>query len=153
MNVPDPRLQVLANISKTNTIVPASCEFVDIAGLVKGASKGEGLGNQFLANIRECDAIVQVVRCFEDNDVIHVSGKVDPVDDAETINLELIFSDLAQIEKRMERLKRGNKANKDEAKKMEVEAAALTRIVAALEAGQPARTVELNEEELAQVCV
>jgi GTP-binding protein YchF len=146
VSVPDPRLDVLANISKTNKIIPATCEFVDIAGLVKGASKGEGMGNAFLSNIRECDAVVQVVRCFENGDVIHVAGKVDPVDDADVINLELALSDITQIEKRLDRLKKGSK-NKDEQKKVDVEVAALKRILEALEKEQPARSVELSDEE------
>ena len=101
--VPDERLKVLAKISSSVDVVPARVEFVDIAGLVKGASKGEGLGNQFLANIREVDAIVHVVRCFENDDIIHVAGSVDPVRDIEIINLELILADLGQIEKRIDR--------------------------------------------------
>ncbi|KAL4429054.1 hypothetical protein ABPG77_006093 [Micractinium sp. CCAP 211/92] len=131
--VPDPRLEVLSKISNSQKTVPTSVEFVDIAGLVKGASKGEGLGNQFLANIRECDSIVQVVRCFEDGDVVHVAGKVDPVEDAGN--------------GRLERLKKTKGKSGDEAKKNEIEAAALQRIMAALEQGKPARSVELNEEE------
>ena len=103
--VPDGRLQQLSALSRSKEIIPTRVEFVDIAGLVKGASQGEGLGNKFLANIREVDAIVHVVRCFEDDDVIHVSGSVDPRRDAEIINLELGLSDLAQVEKRRERLK------------------------------------------------
>ncbi|XP_057949019.1 uncharacterized protein LOC131144401 isoform X2 [Malania oleifera] len=105
--VPDPRLHVLSSLSKSQRVVPASIEFVDIAGLVKGASQGEGLGNKFLSNIREVDAILQVVRCFEDNDIVHVNGKVDPKSDIDVINLELIFSDLDQIGKRMEKLEKG----------------------------------------------
>jgi len=107
VSVPDERLAVLAAISKTDTIIPTSVEFVDIAGLVKGASKGEGLGNQFLATIRECDSLVQVVRCFEDDNVIHVAGKVDPTDDTDVINFELALADVAQIEKRLERFAKG----------------------------------------------
>ncbi|BBH01508.1 GTP-binding protein-related protein [Prunus dulcis] len=105
--VPDPRLNVLSDLSKSQRAVPASIELVDIAGLVKGASQGEGLGNKFLSNIREVDSILQVVRCFEDNDVVHVNGKVDPKADIDVINLELIFSDLDQIEKRVDKLKKG----------------------------------------------
>ena len=104
--VPDDRLQILADIASSKDIVPARVEFVDIAGLVKGASKGEGLGNQFLSNIREVDAIVHVVRCFDDDDIIHVAGAVDPKSDIEAINLELILADLAQAEKRLERTKK-----------------------------------------------
>ena len=102
--VPDARLGILSAASNSSKTVPASVEFVDIAGLVKGASQGEGLGNKFLTHIRECDALVQVVRCFEDADVIHVAGGVNPVADVETINLELALADAAQIEKRLERL-------------------------------------------------
>lgn len=104
VKVPDPRLWVLKDIAKTQTVIPAVFEFVDIAGLVRGASKGEGLGNQFLANIREVDAIVHVVRCFEDTDVVHVDGSVDPLRDLETIHIELCMADSASLEKRMERL-------------------------------------------------
>src|SRR5580700_9816054 len=101
--VPDARLQILATIGKSAKILPTSLEFVDIAGLVRGASKGEGLGNQFLANIRETDAIIHVVRCFEDDNVIHVEGRVDPVADVETINTELALADLATVEKQLSR--------------------------------------------------
>jgi hypothetical protein len=146
--VPDARLELLRGLSGSERTVPTSAEFVDIAGLVKGASKGEGLGNQFLATIRECDAIVQVVRCFEDADVIHVSGRVDPLDDTDVINFELALSDVTQIEKRLERVKKGRvKAAGEEAKRNEVEAGALARVLAALETGRPARSVALNEEE------
>jgi GTP-binding protein YchF len=147
--VPDPRLEQLRALANSLKTVPTSVEFVDIAGLVKGASKGEGLGNQFLANIRECDSIVQVVRCFENDDVIHVSGKVDPLDDTDVINFELALADVSQIEKRMERLKKGRaiKPGSDEAKKIEMEQAALTKILAALDTGKPARSVQLTEEE------
>ena len=104
VNVPDERLQILSDLVKAQTIIPTAVEFVDIAGLVKGASKGEGLGNQFLANIREVDAIIQVVRCFDDDNTIHVSGKINPIDDIETINTELALADMASIEKRLDRL-------------------------------------------------
>ena len=104
VNVPDERLQILAKLVKTNVIIPTAVEFVDIAGLVKGASKGEGLGNQFLHNIREVDAIIQVVRCFDDDNTIHVAGKINPLDDIETINTELALADMASLEKRIERL-------------------------------------------------
>ncbi len=104
VNVPDERLYILKDLVKTNVVIPTAIEFVDIAGLVKGASKGEGLGNQFLHNIREVDAIIQVVRCFDDDNTIHVSGKINPLDDIETINTELALSDMASIEKRLERL-------------------------------------------------
>ncbi len=104
VSVPDERLWILKDLVKTNTVIPTAIEFVDIAGLVKGASKGEGLGNQFLHNIREVDAIIQVVRCFDDDNTIHVSGKINPIDDIETINTELALSDIASVEKRLERL-------------------------------------------------
>lgn len=104
VNVPDERLYILKDLVKTSTVIPAAIEFVDIAGLVKGASKGEGLGNQFLHNIREVDAIIQVVRCFDDDNTIHVAGKVNPIDDIETINTELALADMASVEKRLERL-------------------------------------------------
>jgi ribosome-binding ATPase len=142
--VPDERLNVLAKISQSAQIVPTRIEFVDIAGLVKGASKGEGLGNQFLANIREVDAIVHVVRCFDNDDIIHVSGSVDPARDIEVINLELALADLAQVEKRVDRVRKQAKSNNKEAK---VELEALEKIVAVLNEGQPARQVDLTEEE------
>ncbi len=104
VSVPDERLQILKDIVKTNVVIPTAIEFVDIAGLVKGASKGEGLGNQFLHNIREVDAIIQVVRCFDDDNTIHVSGKINPIDDIETINTELALADMASVERRLERL-------------------------------------------------
>src|SRR3712207_6203914 len=115
VQVPDPRLDVLAGLVSPERTVPAVVEFVDIAGLVKGASEGEGLGNQFLANIREVDAIVHVVRCFEDPDVQHVMGSVDPVRDREIINLELVLSDLQVVERRLERVQRAAKSNDKEA--------------------------------------
>ena len=141
--VPDERLDKLAALYNSEKITPAVIEFVDIAGLVKGASKGEGLGNQFLANIRECDAIVHVVRCFEDSNVIHVEGSVDPIRDIETINLELIFSDLEMLEKRIGRTAK-LAMNDKEAKK---ELAVLNRIKERLEAGKPARGTELEDED------
>jgi GTP-binding protein YchF len=143
--VPDERLQQLATLSASKEIIPTRVEFVDIAGLVKGASQGEGLGNKFLANIREVDAIVHVVRCFEDDDVIHVSGSVDPLRDAEVINLELALADLAQVEKRRERLKKQLRTSKE----APIEDGALERIQAVLEQGAPARSVALSEEEAA----
>lgn len=103
VNVPDERLYVLQPMVKTDNVVPAAIQFVDIAGLVKGASKGEGLGNQFLANIRECDAIIQVVRCFDDPNTIHVAGRIDPVDDIETINTELALADIQTLENRLKK--------------------------------------------------
>jgi len=141
--VPDERLEVLAHISNSQQIVPTRIEFVDIAGLVQGASKGEGLGNQFLANIREVDAIVHVVRCFESDDIMHVSGTIDPVRDIEVINLELALSDLAQIERRLERARK--EAKKDKQAQIEVEL--LERLAAALNEGQSVRQVALTPEE------
>jgi GTP-binding protein YchF len=145
--VPDPRLQQLSDLSGSKEIIPTRVEFVDIAGLVKGASQGEGLGNKFLANIREVDAIVHVVRCFEDDDVIHVSGSVDPERDAEVINLELGLADLAQVEKRRERLKKQVRTSKE----AQLEDGALERIQAVLEQGGAARSVELGPEEAAMI--
>jgi len=144
VGVPDPKLQVLSDINKSKKVVPTSLSFVDIAGLVKGASKGEGLGNQFLANIRECDAIVHVVRCFEDENIIHVDGSVDPIRDIEVISLELIFADMAQVEKRLERVKKDLKKGGEAAA---TEEAALEKVLPALLDGVPARKVELSEDE------
>jgi len=141
--VPDERLQVLAKISDSEQIVPTRVEFVDIAGLVKGASKGEGLGNQFLANIREVDAIVHVVRCFDDDDIIHVSGSVDPVRDIEVINLELALSDLSQVERRIERTRKQARSNKD----AQLELEALEKLSAGLNEGKSVRHIPLSEEE------
>lgn len=143
VSVPDDRLAVLAKISQSVKIIPTRMEFVDIAGLVKGASQGEGLGNQFLANIREVDAIVHVVRCFDDDDIIHVSGSVDPERDIEVINLELALADLSQVEKRLERAKKQAKGNKDQQVEIEV----LEKIVTLLNEGKPARNLKLTEEE------
>jgi GTP-binding protein YchF len=145
--VPDPRLEQLAALSASRETIPTRVEFVDIAGLVKGASQGEGLGNKFLANIREVDAIVHVVRCFDSDDVIHVAGSVDPVRDAEVINLELGLADLAQVEKRRERLKKQLRTSKE----AQLEDAALQRIQQALEGGAAARSVILNPEEAAGI--
>ncbi|MBD2071211.1 redox-regulated ATPase YchF [Leptolyngbya sp. FACHB-671] len=141
--VPDERLQVLAKISESAEIVPTRVEFVDIAGLVKGASKGEGLGNQFLANIREVDAIVHVVRCFENDDIIHVSGSIDPLRDIEVINLELALADLSQIERRIERTRKSARSSKEGQAELEM----LERLATALNEGKSARQVPLNEEE------
>jgi len=140
--VPDARLQVLAELSKSVEIIPARVEFVDIAGLVQGASRGEGLGNQFLANIREVDAIVHVVRCFEDDDIIHVSGSVDPVRDMEVINLELALADLAQLERRIDRVRKTARADKQ----AQAELGVLEQLLPALNQGQPARLISLEEE-------
>ncbi|NEP53556.1 MAG: redox-regulated ATPase YchF [Moorea sp. SIO3C2] len=145
--VPDQRLQVLAKISESQKIVPTRIEFVDIAGLVKGASKGEGLGNQFLANIREVDAIVHVVRCFDDDDIIHVSGSVDPARDIEVINLELALADLGQVERRIERTRKQARSNKDA--KMELDV--LETLSAGLNEGKLARQISLTEEEAESV--
>ncbi|CDP13607.1 unnamed protein product [Coffea canephora] len=145
--VPDPRLHVLSHLSKSQRAVPTSIEFVDIAGLVKGASQGEGLGNKFLSHIREVDSILQVVRCFEDNDVVHVNGKVDPMSDVDVINLELVFSDLDQIEKRMEKLKKGKAKDSQSKVKEEAEKSALEKIQQALMDGKPARSVSLTDFE------
>ncbi len=142
--VPDERLNVLAKLYNTKKITPAVIEFVDIAGLVKGASKGEGLGNKFLANIRETDAIVHVVRCFEDSNITHVDDSIDPLRDIETINLELVFADLESVKKRYDKalsmVKTGDK-------KYKIEAEFLERLYKHLEDLKPARTLEVNEEE------
>ena len=143
VSVPDDRLQVLADISSSENILPARVEFVDIAGLVKGASKGEGLGNQFLANIREVDSIVHVVRCFDNDDIIHVSGSVDPGRDMEVINLELALADLDQAERRLDRARKEVRKNKE----VQTEVDALEKLVPILNEGKPARSVELSEEE------
>ncbi|NJN22917.1 MAG: redox-regulated ATPase YchF [Leptolyngbya sp. RL_3_1] len=141
--VPDDRLGELAQISDSAEIVPARVEFVDIAGLVKGASQGEGLGNQFLANIREVDAIVHVVRCFEDDDIIHVAGSIDPARDAEIINLELALADLSQLEKRLERVRKQARTSKE----AQAEVAIIEKLLPVLNAGQTARQVDLTPEE------
>jgi GTP-binding protein YchF len=144
VTVPDPRLQALQQIAKTNVLIPAAMEFVDIAGLVKGASQGEGLGNKFLTHVREVDAIVQVVRCFDDEDVHHVAGSVDPVRDIDVINTELMLADLDSVKKRRERIvkdiKRGDKA-------AAAEDVVLEKLEAALDAGKPALTAGLSAEE------
>ncbi|BBL75214.1 redox-regulated ATPase YchF [Methylomagnum ishizawai] len=144
--VPDPRLDALAEIVKPERVVPTAIEFVDIAGLVAGASKGEGLGNQFLAHIRETDAIAHVVRCFEDDDVIHVAGKVDPVSDIEVINTELALADLGTLDKALQRATKASKAgNKDELAKK----ALFERVLAHLDSGKPVRTLPMADEEKA----
>ncbi|MFT3813779.1 MAG: redox-regulated ATPase YchF [Acidovorax sp.] len=154
VEVPDPRLNQLAEIISPERIVPAIVEFVDIAGLVAGASKGEGLGNQFLAHIRETDAIVNVVRCFEDPNVIHVAGRVDPIADIEVIQTELCLADLATVEKALNRYSKAAKSGNDkEAAKL---VSLLTPIQAALNEGKPARTVPHNKEDaplLKQFCL
>lgn len=145
--VPDPRLEVLSNLSKSTKSIPTMLEFVDIAGLVKGASEGAGLGNKFLSHIRQTDLIVEVVRCFENDDVIHVDGAVDPVKDVDTINFELALADLSQIEKRMERVGKTGRKSGDAKAEAELERGALEKIVAALEEGLPARKVDLSKDE------
>jgi len=146
VEVPDPRLGKLAGIVKPQKVLPAVCEFVDIAGLVAGASKGEGLGNQFLANIRETDAIAHVVRCFIDENVVHVANKVDPVSDIETINTELALADLATVEKQLSKnVKLAKTGGDKEAQRL---VAVLEKVQKALDQGQPARTVDLAKEEL-----
>ncbi|MEM7552700.1 MAG: redox-regulated ATPase YchF [Cyanobacteria bacterium P01_A01_bin.84] len=143
VSVPDERLNILSDISGSKQIIPARVEFVDIAGLVKGASKGEGLGNQFLSHIRQVDAIVHVVRCFENDDIIHVSGEIGPEQDIETINLELILADLGQVERRIERTRKQARANKD----AQYEITVLEKVAAALNEGKSVRQIELSEEE------
>ena len=144
VTVPDERLNVLGEMYHTKMIIPAAIEFVDIAGLVKGASKGEGLGNQFLANIREVDAIVHVVRCFEDSNIVHVDGSIDPLRDIETINLELIFSDLEILERRISKAVRAARNDKTIAKEL----ALMERIKAHLEDGKMAKSFDdINDED------
>lgn len=141
--VPDERLKLLGDMYKSKKVTPAVIEFVDIAGLVKGASKGEGLGNQFLSNIREVDAIVHVVRCFEDSNVVHVDGSVNPLRDIETINLELIFADLEVLERRLSKVVKAARMDKTLAK----EEALLNRVKAHLESGRPAKNLEIDDED------
>lgn len=143
VSVPDERIKKLGELYNTKKVTPAVIEFVDIAGLVKGASKGEGLGNQFLSNIREVDAIVHVVRCFEDTNVVHVDGSVDPVRDIETINLELVFSDIEILERRIAKTVRGAKNDKTLAKEL----ALLERLKAFLEDGKLAKSFEVADED------
>ena len=145
--VPDARLDKLASIAGSKQIIPTRMTFVDIAGLVKGASKGEGLGNQFLANIRECDAIAHVLRCFEDDDITHVEGRVDPVEDADVIETELMLSDLESIEKRLQNLTRKVRGGDKEAVQ---QVRLLEMAQAALEEGKPARTVKIDPEDAKQ---
>lgn len=146
VTVPDERLAPLAEIVKTKVIVPASVEFVDIAGLVRGSSKGEGLGNQFLASIRETDTMIQVVRCFEDENIVHVDGAIDARRDIETIQIELALADLATVERRRERVQKGAKGGEKVAR---AELEVLDKLQPALEEFQPAKRVSLNEDELA----
>ncbi|CAB9527371.1 binding ATPase YchF [Seminavis robusta] len=140
VSVPDPKLKVLSDINSSEKIVPATLEFVDVAGLIKGASSGEGLGNQFLTSIRQCDAVVHVVRCFENEDVIHVDGTIDPIRDAELINLELALADLASVEKRLERVRKDRNADP-------IEKQALEKVAAVLLNDEPARNANLDDEE------
>ncbi len=149
VEVPDPRLKALAEIVHPERTVPAAVEFVDIAGLVAGASKGEGLGNQFLANIRECDAIAHIVRCFNDENIVHVSGKVDPIDDINVINTELALADLQTVEKALNRYSKQARSGGDkEALKLVL---VLEKLLPALNEGRSARSVALTEEEIATV--
>lgn len=142
--MPDARLDKLAEIVKPEKVIPTSMEFVDIAGLVKGASKGEGLGNQFLANIRETEAIAHVVRCFENDDIIHVANKVDPLSDIDVINTELLLADLDSAEKAVQRVsKQAKSGNKDMVKQKDV----FSKVLTHLEAGNPARTLDLSEDD------
>ncbi|MFV0288605.1 MAG: redox-regulated ATPase YchF [Mycoplasmatales bacterium] len=144
VEVPDKRMDEIVKLIKPQKIIPTTFEFTDIAGLVKGASKGEGLGNKFLANIREVDAICQVIRCFEDDNIIHVNGQVDPLEDINIINMELILSDLEQVSKRIERIGKKAKSDKEAKKEMDI----LIKIQTCLENEQAVRTLELDEEEL-----
>ena len=144
VNVPDPRLEKLESLVKPERVMPATVEIVDIAGLVKGASKGEGLGNQFLGNIRECNAIIHVLRCFENDNIVHVDGSVDPIRDKETIDIELQLKDLETVEKRLEKVTRAAKAgDKKGAKEMDL----LNRVKEALLTGVSARAVQVSDEE------
>ena len=145
VEVPDHRLEELTKICKPKKTVPTTFEFTDIAGLVKGASRGEGLGNKFLANIRETDAICEVVRCFRDKDITHVDGDVDPIRDVETINLELIFADLETVEKRIGKIEKKAKSGDKESK---AELDILVPLKDILEAGKPARTMEYSKDEM-----
>ncbi|RRJ96163.1 redox-regulated ATPase YchF [Opitutaceae bacterium TAV4] len=144
VTVPDERAYVLQKIAKTQVVIPAAIEMVDIAGLVKGASKGEGLGNQFLANIREVDAIVQVVRCFEDSDIVHTMGSIDPVRDIEVITTELVLADLDSVQKRLEKTQKKAKSGDKEA---QAEAALCERLIPHLDQNKPANILPVNEEE------
>ncbi len=150
VSVPDDRLKTLAEVGKSAQIIPTRVEFVDIAGLVRGASKGEGLGNQFLGNIRVCDAIVHVVRCFENDDIIHVEASIDPVRDIEIITLELALSDLAQVDRRIDRTRKAVRSKDSEA---QIELVALEKVREVLDAGKPARLANLTDEEKEAIAV
>ncbi len=147
VNVPDPRLEKLESLVNPEKVIPATVEIVDIAGLVKGASKGEGLGNQFLGNIRETDAIIHVLRCFENDNIIHVDGSVDPIRDKETIDIELQLKDLETVEKRLEKTKRAARTGNKEAQTEEV---ILNKIKETLESGTSVRSIEFSEEDLVE---
>jgi len=149
VSVPDDRLNTLAEVGKSAQIVPTRVEFVDIAGLVRGASKGEGLGNQFLGNIRVCDAIVHVVRCFENDDIIHVESSIDPARDIEIITLELALSDLSQVDRRIDRTRKAARTDGD----AKIELAALEKVREILDAGKPARLANLTDEEKEAISV
>ncbi|MBC8120134.1 MAG: redox-regulated ATPase YchF, partial [Burkholderiaceae bacterium] len=150
VEVPDPRLRALASIAKPDKLIPAAVEFVDIAGLVAGASKGEGLGNQFLANIRECDAIAHIVRCFVDPNVIHVAGKVDPISDIEVINTELALADMATVDKQLAKYSKVAKSGQGpEAKEAKRLVEVLEKLLPALNEAKPVRSVDLYPEERA----
>ncbi|PZV19490.1 MAG: redox-regulated ATPase YchF [Pseudanabaena sp.] len=149
VSVPDDRLNTLATIGKSAQIIATRVEFVDIAGLVRGASKGEGLGNQFLGNIRVCDAIVHVVRCFENDDIIHVEASIDPARDIEIITLELALSDLSQVDRRIDRTRKAARADAD----AKIELAALEKVRETLDAGKPARLANLTNEEKEAISV
>jgi GTP-binding protein YchF len=149
VSVPDDRLNTLAEVGKSAQIIPTRVEFVDIAGLVRGASKGEGLGNQFLGNIRVCDAIVHVVRCFENDDIIHVEASIDPARDIEIITLELALSDLSQVDRRIDRTRKAARADAD----AKIELAALEKVRETLDAGKPARLANLTDEEKEAISV
>ena len=143
VTVPDERIEILKELANSERAIPATIEVVDIAGLVKGASKGEGLGNQFLANIRQVDAIIHVVRCFKDDGIIHVEDTIDPLRDIEIINLELIFSDIEMLERRMDRVSRGAKNNKELAKELEI----IKKLKEHLEEGKLAKNFQREEDE------
>ncbi len=147
VTVPDERLKKISEYVQPQTLIPTTTEFVDIAGLVQGASKGEGLGNQFLGNIRQTDAILHVVRCFEDSNVIHVSGTIDPIRDIEVINMELMLADLDSVEKKLQRIEKQAKSDKT----LKIEFDALKRVQEALSKGKPAKSLDLNDDEALQV--